>query len=144
MHEVSTYFKSIGRLSMTNYLFQSLICTTIFYGYGLALFGKLGVFTGIILAVVIFRCQAFISRLYLKKWKIGPFEKLMRIGTYLSWNGKVKPNTKKVENFDRNIGISSSCRENKLQIAFFLNPVHDDKPQSHFWIYQKFPCIFSL
>jgi len=101
-----TYFKSIGRLSMTNYLFQSLICTTIFYGYGLALFGKLGVFTGIILAVVIFQCQAFISRLYLKKWKTGPFEKLMRIGTYLSWNGKVKPNTKKVENFDRNIEIT--------------------------------------
>lgn len=97
------YFQSIGRLSMTNYLFQSFICTTIFYGYGLALFGKLGVFAGIILAAVIFRFQAFISKLYLKKWKIGPFEKIMRIGTYLSWNGNVQPAAKKAENINQSI-----------------------------------------
>ena len=80
-------FEKAGRLSMTNYLMQSVICTTIFYGYGLGLFGKIGVLYGFGLAVVIYSLQLLITHYYLKKWKLGPFEKIMRIGTYFSWNG---------------------------------------------------------
>ncbi len=72
---------------MTNYLMQSVICTTIFYGYGLGLFGKIGVVYGFGLAVVIYSLQLLTTHYYLKQWKIGPFEKIMRIGTYFSWNG---------------------------------------------------------
>ncbi|WP_260504036.1 DUF418 domain-containing protein [Paenibacillus illinoisensis] len=39
-------FEAVGRLSQTNYLMQSVICTTIFYGYGLGLFGRASVFHG--------------------------------------------------------------------------------------------------
>lgn len=83
-------FENVGRLSMSNYLLQSIICTTIFYGYGLGLFGQIGVLNGILLAIVIYGIQVFFSHMYLKVWKVGPFEKVMRIGTYLKWSGNTK------------------------------------------------------
>lgn len=83
-------FENVGRLSMSNYLLQSVICTSIFYGYGLGLFGQIGVINGILLAIVIYGLQVIYSHYYLKVWKVGPFEKLMRVGTYLRWSGSVK------------------------------------------------------
>lgn len=91
-----TYFELVGKLSMTNYLMQSVICTTIFYGYGFGLFGNLGVFSGIILAIVIFIIQIITSHFYYKIFRVGPMERIMRMGTYLTWNGR--PRTKKAKN----------------------------------------------
>ncbi|HLS60783.1 MAG TPA: DUF418 domain-containing protein, partial [Virgibacillus sp.] len=47
-------FEDIGKMSLTNYLLQTVICTTIFYGYGFGLFGKIGIFYGIILSFLIY------------------------------------------------------------------------------------------
>ncbi len=88
--KILSSFEQVGRLSLTNYLMQSIICTAIFYGYGLGLFGKLGVSLGILLAIVIFVVQILFSQFYLKFFRIGPFEKVMRIGTHMSWKGQVK------------------------------------------------------
>jgi uncharacterized protein len=33
-------FASVGQMAFTNYLMQSVICTLIFYGYGLGYFGR--------------------------------------------------------------------------------------------------------
>lgn len=76
-------FASVGRLSLSNYLLQSIICTTIFYGYGLGLFGKLGVALGVVLAVVIYVVQVFISSVYYKRFKLGPAEWVLRKFVYL-------------------------------------------------------------
>ena len=76
-------FASVGRLSLSNYLLQSIICTTIFYGYGLGLFGKLGVALGVVLAVVIYAVQVFISSVYYKRFKLGPAEWVLRKFVYL-------------------------------------------------------------
>nr|WP_239586548.1 DUF418 domain-containing protein [Shouchella xiaoxiensis] len=79
---------SVGKLSLTNYLFQSIICTMIFYGYGLGLFGSLGVSLGVILGLFIFAIQVICSYAFLKKWNIGPFEYIVRVGTNLSFKRK--------------------------------------------------------
>ena len=76
-------FASVGRLSLSNYLLQSIICTTIFYGYGLGLFGKLGVALGVVLAAVIYAVQIFISSVYHKRFKLGPAEWVLRKFVYL-------------------------------------------------------------
>ncbi|MFC9708864.1 DUF418 domain-containing protein [Paenibacillus sp. NPDC056933] len=89
-------FEAVGRLSLTNYLMQSVICTTIFYGYGLGLFGRAGVFIGAIIALAVYGTQLWLSPLYLKKFSSGPVEYLLRIWTYLSWKGQ--PRQKKRSN----------------------------------------------
>lgn len=76
-------FVSMGRLTLTNYLMQSIIFTTIFYGYGFDLFGKLGVLVGLLLAFVVYTLQLYISKLYTNRFSIGPVEWLLRKFVYL-------------------------------------------------------------
>jgi len=73
----------LGRLSLSNYLAQSIICTTIFYSYGLGLFGQMGSMFGLLLALGLYTAQLFISYLYLKKWRRGPVEWMM--GKWVYW-----------------------------------------------------------
>jgi uncharacterized protein len=40
---------AVGRMALSNYLFQSLVCTTLFYSYGIGLFGKVGPAAGLCL-----------------------------------------------------------------------------------------------
>ena len=81
-------FENIGKLSLSNYIMQTVICTTIFYGYGLGLFGNFGVLWGLLLGIVIFIGQMVISSFYLKYFRYGPFEKVLRMWTYLSISNK--------------------------------------------------------
>lgn len=86
-HPLMHSFASVGRLSLSNYLLQSIICTTIFYGYGLGYFGKLGVALGLVLALVIYGLQLVGTRLYRQRFSLGPVEWLLRKFVYL---GKAK------------------------------------------------------
>ncbi|MBY0085594.1 MULTISPECIES: DUF418 domain-containing protein [Brevibacillus] len=88
-------FEAVGKLSLTNYLLQTVICTTIFYGYGLGWFGKIGVLAGCGLAIVIYLGQLFLSRLYLKRFRYGPVERLLRMWTNFSFSGKTKQRPEK-------------------------------------------------
>jgi len=81
-------FEAVGRTSLTNYLMQTFVCVLIFNGYGLGWFGRAGVLTGIVLAVFIYAVQLVISKWWLQRFRSGPLEKLLRIGTHWSWSGK--------------------------------------------------------
>ncbi len=72
----------VGRMALTNYLMQSIICVLIFYGYGLGMFGQLSFFKGLLLATAIFATQIVLSGLWLKYYAFGPFEWLWRMFTY--------------------------------------------------------------
>ncbi|WP_096187041.1 DUF418 domain-containing protein [Evansella halocellulosilytica] len=72
----------VGRMSLTNYLTQSIVMTTIFYGYGFGLFGQLGFFIGVILALLLFFMQVIFSRFWLSRYSFGPVEWLWRSATY--------------------------------------------------------------
>lgn len=89
-------FQNVGKLSLTNYLMQTIICTTIFYGYGFGLFSKLGVFWATLLGFILFSLQIIFSTFYLKHFRYGPFEKLIRICTNLSLSGKRKSRVSKM------------------------------------------------
>ncbi len=73
----------VGRMSFSNYLFQSILSTLIFYHYGLGFYGKVSVFTGTILVLIVYICQIFLSRLWLKHYYYGPAEWVWRSFTYL-------------------------------------------------------------
>jgi uncharacterized protein len=69
-------------MALSNYLLQSLICTTIFYSYGLALFGKVRPSLGLLLTTIIFLIQIPLSVWWLRRFQFGPVEWLWRSLTY--------------------------------------------------------------
>lgn len=73
---------AVGRMALTNYLAQSLICTTLFYGYGLGLFASLSraELLGVVLGVWL--VQLVWSRLWLSRFQRGPMEAAWRRLTY--------------------------------------------------------------
>ncbi|WP_223292391.1 DUF418 domain-containing protein [Salipaludibacillus neizhouensis] len=83
-------FGYVGKLSLTNYLMQTIICTTVFYGYGLGLFGELGVMYGFLFSLVVYFAQVVCSKWYLSYFKTGPVERLIRMIIYLSISGRPK------------------------------------------------------
>lgn len=72
----------VGQMALTNYLSQSIICTLIFYGYGLGLFGQVGAAAGIGLTIVIYGLQIPISHWWMRRFRFGPAEWLWRSLTY--------------------------------------------------------------
>jgi uncharacterized protein len=83
-------FQAVGKLALTNYLFQSIVSTLLFYSYGLGLYNKISVGEGTILALCIFMIQALISIIWTQKFHFGPIEWIWRAVTY--WK---KPNWRK-------------------------------------------------
>jgi uncharacterized protein len=72
----------IGKMALTNYLFQSIACTTIFYGYGFGLFGKLQRYETAYIVLAVLILQTLLSNWWLQKHKKGPLEKLWNHFTY--------------------------------------------------------------
>jgi uncharacterized protein len=71
-----------GRMALTNYLMQTLICTTLFFGWGFGLYGRLDrmQLAGVIAAVWLF--QLAVSPVWLRHFRFGPMEWLWRSLTY--------------------------------------------------------------
>lgn len=74
-----------GRMALTHYLLQSLLCTWLFFGYGLGLFEQLPRAWQLVFAVALFALQVGISHLWLARFGHGPMEWLWRAMTYLQW-----------------------------------------------------------
>jgi uncharacterized protein len=72
----------VGRMALTNYLSQSLIAVTFFYGWGLGFYGRWGPAVGLLLTVALFAIQIVWSRLWLSRFKFGPAEWAWRTLTY--------------------------------------------------------------
>jgi uncharacterized protein len=72
----------VGRMALTNYLLQTVICVTLFYGYGFGMFGKFGALQATLIALAIFACQIALSSLWLSYFAYGPMEWIWRQLTY--------------------------------------------------------------
>ena len=71
-----------GQMALTNYLVQSIVLGWIFYGYGLGLFGKLGAAPAAAIGIAIYAAQVWLSGIWLRRLRFGPFEWLWRSATY--------------------------------------------------------------
>lgn len=74
---------AVGRMSLTNYLLQTAIATSLMYWWGLGWFGQVNRVQMIGLAVVIFIGQIVFSVLWLRVFQTGPLEWLWRTVTYM-------------------------------------------------------------
>lgn len=77
-----TFLAPVGRMALTNYLLQTIICVFIFYGYGFGQFAKVGATTATLIALAIFLFQILLSTLWLKYFNYGPMEWIWRQLTY--------------------------------------------------------------
>lgn len=73
---------AVGRTAFSNYILQTLIATTLFYGHGFGLFGGVSRVYQILIVVAIWTVQLFISPLWLRYFAFGPLEWLWRSLTY--------------------------------------------------------------
>jgi uncharacterized protein len=78
---------AVGRMALSNYLLQSVVCTTVFYSYGLGLYGNVGPAGGLTLSLLIFGAQVPLSVWWLRRFRFGPMEWIWRSLTY----GKAQP-----------------------------------------------------
>ena len=75
-------FAPVGRMALTNYIGQSVICMLIFRGVGLGLGGTMGPTLYLPLGLAIYMVQLAASRMWLDRFQYGPLEWLWRMLTY--------------------------------------------------------------
>jgi uncharacterized protein len=80
---------NVGRMALSNYLAQSVICTFLFYSFGLGLFGSMPRVWLVVVVLSVWAVELWWSPRWLAKHPFGPVEWLWRSLTYLkiqSWN----------------------------------------------------------
>lgn len=77
-------FVAYGKMSLTNYITQSIIGLCIFYPFGLYLSPYLGCTASVIIAILIFTLQLCLCRWWLKTHKQGPFENIWHKWTWIN------------------------------------------------------------
>jgi len=75
-------FAPAGRMALTTYIAQTLICISVFYGVGLGLSGSLGQLGCVAVAVLIFAAQSALAVAWLRRFQFGPLEWCWRRLTY--------------------------------------------------------------
>jgi uncharacterized protein len=76
-----------GRMAFTNYILQTVICTTIFYGSGFGYFERVPRTGQILIVFAVYAAQLAIAPVWLRHFRFGPLEWLWRSLTY----GKRQP-----------------------------------------------------
>ncbi len=71
-----------GQAALTNYLAQTIICTTIFYGHGFGLYGEVERKFQILIVILIWIVQLTISSVWFTCFRYGPAEWIWRTLTY--------------------------------------------------------------
>ncbi|WP_137291322.1 DUF418 domain-containing protein [Natronorubrum halophilum] len=73
---------AVGRTAFSNYILQTVLATSIFYGHGLGLFGQTTRVEALGIVVAIWAVQIPLSVLWLRYFRFGPMEWLWRVLTY--------------------------------------------------------------
>lgn len=73
-----------GRMTLTLYVAQSLVCVPLFYGYGLGLYASMSQLQAVAWGLAGFALQLGLAHLWFRHFLYGPLEWLWRAGTFLS------------------------------------------------------------
>jgi len=73
---------AVGQMAFSNYIMQSVICSTIFTGFGFGLYGKLERYQLYYIVAAIWVFQLVASPMWLKHFRFGPLEWCWRSLTY--------------------------------------------------------------
>jgi uncharacterized protein len=71
-------FAPMGRMALTNYLLQSVICVSLASGWGAGLWWRIGASRAMLIAAMVVSVQLALSALWLSRTDSGPAERLWR------------------------------------------------------------------
>jgi uncharacterized protein len=75
----------MGRMALTNYLMQTVICCFIFMNYGFGWFAKVGQVYLMLIGIGIYFFKVLFSHWWFGWFRFGPMEWLWRSATYWKW-----------------------------------------------------------
>ncbi len=75
-------FANVGRMALTNYIMQTILCSLYFFGFGLNHYGEYDTKGLLLFVVCIWIIQITYSTIYLRFFKMGPLEWLWKRLTY--------------------------------------------------------------
>lgn len=84
---VLTFFSPLGRMSLTSYVMQSIVGTTLYYGFGTGLYRTTGATAALAIGIVLALLQRQFSVWWLRSHPQGPLEALWHKAT---WMGKAR------------------------------------------------------
>lgn len=79
------YFATYGRMSLSNYLMQTIIGVFFFYGNGLAMYRLMGYTWGLLYGLLFFIMQVALGTFWLKRFHYGLAEWLWRAFTFFDF-----------------------------------------------------------
>ncbi|MFV1990065.1 MAG: DUF418 domain-containing protein, partial [Acidimicrobiales bacterium] len=79
---VSGVLESAGRMSLTVYLLESVVLSTLAYGYGFGLVGRTSPAEGALIAIAVWLSLSLLAGVWMRFFRFGPFEWLLRSFTY--------------------------------------------------------------
>jgi len=82
MQWLTSRLAAVGQMALSNYLLTSLICTTIFYGYGFGQFARLERHQLMYVVLAVWTVNLVASPIWLRYFRFGPVEWLWRSLTY--------------------------------------------------------------
>lgn len=81
-NRLQNILKSVGRMAFSGYIIQTLICTTLFYGHGFGLYGKIPRWGQLLVVMGVWIVVVAFAEFWMKRFRYGPIEWLWRSLTY--------------------------------------------------------------
>lgn len=81
--KIFKYFQNYGRMSLTNFILQSIIGSCIFYPWGLNLSSYIGASLSILIGIIIVIIQIYLSDIWIRRVGKGPLETLWHKLTWI-------------------------------------------------------------
>lgn len=89
-------FAPIGSMSLSNYIFQSIIGASLYYGFGLGLYKYTGATYSLLIGIVLAVTMGWMSIWWAKRYKRGPLETIWHKLTWIS-SKDLKKNSKVIK-----------------------------------------------
>lgn len=81
-NKILNIFSPMGRMSLSNYIIQSIIGSTLYYGYGFGLYKHTGATYSLLIFIVLAILMGYFSAWWMKNHKRGPLEGIWHRATW--------------------------------------------------------------
>jgi uncharacterized protein len=75
---VWNWFERIGKMALSSYVLQNIVCSIVFYGWGLALGGKVNSMTIVLIWLLVSVLQVLFTTIWLRYFSLGPMESVRK------------------------------------------------------------------